>query len=404
MQGISGFSGPEEPIHFGSVGNAGDLVAHREQVGEAATTIMVSEQEQMAAVAEAPYPWILSPSLDLLFACGGMMWATFLAAEQLGWVRDVSTPQGFIMWFLWIIGVHFLSNSHTSFGWHRVATSRFVSQKTKRFLGITGVVCLATAIPLACNVGLTGIAVRVYLLWLIHHYVAQSFGITMIYCLKRGYKMSKLEKDLMRYMFNLLTLTICVKAFTYESYAGRMFFGIPVPFWGPIPEWIFLTVLYTFIGSALAFAAMVVIKFFTQKQLFPLPALFNTLSVIGIFMISQKTTDPTVAIYIASFYHGSQNIVIATACHLKERGLPAGMKNCQIMQQVCSKYTLRYLLAMVAFGILLVVVYPRIIGMFTHREQLAIIAVIVMQGTHHFITEGIIWKLRDPAARKIIVA
>ncbi len=358
-----------------------------------------------AETAKSNYEWILSPPIDLLFACGGMTWLIWFVVEKLGVVRSLDNAPGTVVWVSWIIAVHFFANDHAFLGWHRVATSKYVSPEVRKKLGLFALFLGIMLVPVSFNREWAVVLARIYVLGLIQHFIAQAYGVSMLYCLKRKYIMSKIEKDIMHWMFNLLTLVAITRALTYREFSGCDFFeGLTLPFWGPLPEAVYTAVLYAFIGSVLLFAATVVRKYIRQKLIFPLPALLSTLTIIGLYFVTLSNNEPVVGIIMSGFYHGSQNFVVALACHLKERGLPENVPTSKISCMLLRRYTITYCLCIVAAGVCLAIVLPRLLTLLSAPLQVAIAGVVALQGFHHFTTERVIWRLRQPEVRNIMVA
>ncbi len=357
------------------------------------------------AVATSNYEWILCPPIDILFACGGMTWILWFMMEQLGIMRGLDNAPGAVVWVSWVAAVHLFANDHVFLGWHRVATSKYVSAQARKNLGLLGLFFCIMTIPICLNRDWAILLVKIYMLGLIQHFVAQAYGVSMLYCLKRNYKMSKAESTIMRWMFRLLTISVITRGLTYREYGNTEFFeGLKLPFWGPLPEAVFLTTLYAFIGSILLFAGMVVRKYIREKLVFPLPALLATSSIIGLFYVTLSYKEPMVGLIMTGLYHGSQNFVVALACHLKERGLPDNVPTSKIYCMLFKPYTITYCICIVIGGVLLAVVLPRALTLLSVPLQITLATVFALQGFHHFITESVVWRLRHPEVRKILVA
>ncbi len=357
-----------------------------------------------ATVATANYEWILSPQLDILFACGGMMWIFWIVVDKLGIVSSLDNAPGTVVWLSWLISIHIFSNAHAFLGWHRVATSPYVQPQVRKKLGYFAIFLTAMLFPAVLVPGLAILLAKIYVFWLFQHFVAQAYGVTMLYCLKRKYSMSKREKDIMHWMFRLLTCMIITRALTFEEFSGRELFEAKLPFWGPLPTFVYQLSVFAFIGAVVLFAGMVVRKYVQQKLLFPLPALLVTVSVIALFVLTVSSKEPKLGLIMSGFYHGSQNFVIATACHLKERGLPTNLPTSKISSMLLRPYTITYFCGIVAAGILLFVVLPHALTLLSAPIQICIAAVFALQGFHHFVTEAVVWRMRHPDVRNILIA
>lgn len=357
------------------------------------------------AIPSANYQWILSPQIDILFACGGMTWIFWFIIEKLGVVRSLDNVPGACIWVSWLVAVHLFANDHAFLGWHRVATSAYVKPEVRKRLGyLAGFFCIVL-IPVILNpIWATALA-KIYVILLVQHFAAQAYGVSMLYCIKRRYTMNKVEKEILHWVFNCLTIMVTARALTYREFSGCEFFeGLVLPFWGPLPPLIYQVSLGAFIVSVLLFAGMVVYKFVHQKLLFPLPALMATMTIIGLYFVTLSNHEPMVGIIMSGFYHGSQNFVVALACHLKERGLPDNVPPSKISSMLLTPYTIRYCFFIATAGVLLFVVLPRLLTLLSVPLQITIAGVFALQGFHHFITEGVVWRLRNPEVRNILVA
>ena len=65
--------------------------------------------------------------------------------------------------------------------------------------------------------GLTGVFVYIYLITVFWHYTAQTFGISLIYCYKRGYIMNQMEKDIFRWFMFSMVGFVSVRSFLFQG-------------------------------------------------------------------------------------------------------------------------------------------------------------------------------------------
>ena len=83
----------------------------------------------------------------------------------------------------------------------------------------------------------TGTFVYIYLITVFWHYTAQTFGISLIYCYKRGYIMSNIEKDIFRwFMFSMVGFGRSVRSFCVQRVQPEQFLRCGYSFLGPLAD------------------------------------------------------------------------------------------------------------------------------------------------------------------------
>lgn len=191
---------------------------------------------------KALHPWILSPVLDYLFCCGGMMWLLF-AIEKLG-VDPLNTKNSASVLLAAVIamGSLFITEAHGP----ATLVRAFASKTTPNSVKVATLAWAAILLAIAClamtSVTMVQIFTKITLVWLIQHYTAQTYGIIVIYCIKRNYKLEPLERLLLQWLLRSLMLYVTIRMFTYYDY-GHLdnFLGLDIPFYGPLPIWCLLT-------------------------------------------------------------------------------------------------------------------------------------------------------------------
>lgn len=349
-------------------------------------------------VGSSHFGWILHPAIDLLLVCGGLSWALF-AVHFFVAKPTMSYPMLQILAFVVLIGSHVLSETHT------VATlvrAYGKSQERRRLSLYTewgGLACLAL---LFCGLfvpGCTPIMAKVYLLWVVHHFTAQSYGLALLYCMKRGYKLAPLEKTILQSVFVSTAAFAIMRQLCFKDWSPNGFLAQIIPFWGPLPGWFMYGAICFLTLSMVLCALMISRRFFVSREILPLPAALLMVTTVLMYTFDHSASG-VVWLYIPAFFHGSQYVAISLSQYLKERGLPEGMKPDQIGRLALQSDGIKYFGFLLMGAIVIYVGIPRVLTEFGFDYTHAFATVFCAINLHHFLTDQAIWKLRNPKLRK----
>src|SRR5262249_2291634 len=109
-----------------------------------------------------------------------------------------------------------------------------------------------------------------------------------------------------------------IRQCTYRDWSANGFLGQTVPFWGPLPEWVFYSCGWLLGLSLIVLCYLIVRRAALKGQVMPLPALPILATGFLIFVLNKQSTG-TLWLYVPAFYHGSQYLVISTAYYLNEK-------------------------------------------------------------------------------------
>lgn len=348
----------------------------------------------------APYPWILSPAIDLFFCCGGLLWLVYLS----NLVAKASFPAATApMVLLAIAGSHMLSETHTAATLERLHQSEPTRKALSNFGLIASIICFALAAASLFIPGLAAIFAKIYLIWIVQHFMAQSYGIALIYCYKRNYIMNVWEKRIFKFAIDATIAYGILKQFTYKEWSVDSFIGQSLPFWGPLPEPIFMLADCALKISIAAFVGMIALKFVRERKVFPLPAALLTVTGIAIFTVPKVMTT-SLWVYVPAFYHGCQYLVVSTSYFLKERGLPESVSTSEIGKLLLKPTTLKYFGTLFVVGIFIYGGLPALLQDFGFDFKVAFATIFCVINFHHFLIDAAIWRLRDPRVRKLLIA
>jgi hypothetical protein len=251
--------------------------------------------------------------------------------------------------------------------------------------------------------GLGGAMVYLYLITVFWHYAAQVFGISLIYCYKQGYKFSKVEREIFRWLILSMSAVVGLRLLTYKDYGPTNFYGVLIPFWGPLPEQIFQVTTGMFVALCLAFSAVIVKKLLKEHRMMPWPAVLcvGTLALLG---FSTGMISRLAWFYVPVFFHGSQYLAICLTYYLKEKGLPQGMIPSEIVSMIFTPVAFKYLATVIVVGAFLYIVIPHFFQSLGFNYDLVAGVVLATVNFHHFNTDAAIWRLRDPSCRENLLA
>jgi hypothetical protein len=353
----------------------------------------------------APYPWILSPKIDLLFCCGGLFWVIYLCLALTNFKLDLSTNNAaFWLAATSIIGMHIFGDGHAPATFFRV----YFSKDTRTKLGLPAFLVFLAAVAVGLTVfyvpNAATIALKIILAWGFQHQMAQSYGISLIYCYKRQYYLNKIEKLIMAGMVNATIAFMIVRMFSSPDFNLKALNGFTVPYWGVLPEWSAVVALGALQISVLAFVGMIVSRFIKTKQMFPLPALLTIMTLILLAIIARGAFATIWWAFSTNWFHSCQYLVVTSAFYFKEKGLPENVAFSQISKMLWTWTSFKYFGLLLSVGFTLAYLFPR--WMIDHgvNAGIAFTTVYVASNFYHYITDGFIWKLRDPQVNKLLIS
>ncbi len=349
---------------------------------------------------EANQGWILNPILDYLFVCGGMMWLLF-GVTQLGGTQAGASLNNHLYGTILYWGALIFGDAHGPASMVRVFGSSTTPKKVRQIVTIWAVVLVAVACVSICSRPVAQIFVTVTRLWAVQHYIAQTFGIVLIYCLKRDYKLSSVERFVFQGLMRTLMWLVFIRFFTFPEYGHvKDFMGMELPFYGPLPL-IYADGTAIVFGIFLAvFTVLIGRHLYRTRQFFPLPALF------AIFSVAAVTLSPRNGFYMlgVTFLHGSQYVAITLAYFLRERSLAkTGQIPRNVLPKLVSWWTLGWFGIITALGYVSAITMPLYWIKIGFPDTLVLCTFYGMLSCHHFLTDAFIWRIRDPQVRRLVV-
>ena len=362
------------------------------------------EQRQLkqtqANLAEKPHPWILTPALDYLFCCGGMMWL-LAGIEALGVKPEGQTAASAILAAILFWGTMLIGEAHAPATLFRVFRSH-TTPKVIRSIDLAWAVILIIAAYFGMqSVSFAQVLTKITMIWVIQHYVAQTFGVILIYCMKRQFSLSKLERGLLQWQLRLLMLFVILRMFTIPAF-GHMdkFIGLEVPFWGPLPFWPMYLAGMGFCFCTVGLIGILLWRYARTKEVFPLPAVFTIISVAAL-TLSQRDSFFLLGL---TFYHSSQYLAVTYSYFLKERAKGAGKElKGSLVKEFFKAYSLVYIGGLALIGFMLTTGLPQGIIKNGVSEPLCLTVIWACLNLHHYFSDALIWRIRDKEVRELLL-
>lgn len=349
---------------------------------------------------QKPYPWILHPVLDLALGCGGIVWLLFFFHYYIVMPSGAVPPE---LVAASALGVLIFAETHTASTILVAYRNADVRSQFAFYTKCFSTICLIVAAAGIAIPGVAPVLVKIYLLMVPHHFLAQTFGISMLYCMKRGYKLGKWERASLMLFLRCVTWYAVLRQLTYKEWSTDVFLMQPVPFWGPLPAWICESVQIAMLFSAIVLCGFVIVRTLKTGELLPIPAQLTILTGVSAFVLGPLATG-IFWLYVSAYYHGTQYLMLVMAQRIKEHGLPEGMSTHKIARQLFSGLTLKFVIYLGLLSFTIYTAVPNILKFAGIEFATAIAALFTSIQFFHIITDGAIWKLRDPKVRAELVS
>lgn len=351
-------------------------------------------------------PWILNPVADTLFGFGGIVWLFF------GFHYFVlnGTLQGSYAEALLLIsasGALIFAETHTITTILTVYKNKDSRSKFSLYTKWLALVCIVLAVGGTFISGSASVLIKIYLLMVPHHFMSQSYGIALLYCMKRGYKISKWDKLILLIFVQSTAWYAVIRELTYRDWSGETFLLTKVPFWGPLPPLFCSLSEVILYASCASLIILIIYNALKHDKIFPIPAQLTLLTGATAFTLGPYATG-IYWLYVSAFFHGTQYLMIVTAKHIKEsnkdKTIPAKEMTSHFLKGPALQFLGLALLVSLSIYILLPKL-PHLLNFhFVGIKQFEFAAIIfATMNFFHIITDGAIWKLKDQKTRASLV-
>jgi hypothetical protein len=386
-------------------------VSYQEPKSAAQATGLAEPTSAQGASATAqalgPYPWILSPTVDLLFACGGAFWLLYLglALTDYGFSYNGNTA-AMAFFGISVLGLHIFGDGHQPATLFRVYGSKVTRDSIGKPVAVIILISLLAGLSALFVPWTTSFLIKFVLAWGFQHQLAQSYGIALIYCYKRKYYLNAVEKKIMLGMVHATMIYLILRMFAIKDFGTfKLMNFYDVPFSSFVPEWMCMVSLVALLISVALFIGMVARKYMREKRIMPLPAVLTIMTLTALPLISGNRFALLYYSFSQWFFHSSQYLVVTSAFYFKEKGLPEGVSFHEIGKLLLSKTSFAYFGLILTTGFLVAFQLPTWMTQSGIAERaLCFISIWIFLNIQHFWTDAFIWKLRDPVIQKLLVS
>lgn len=316
--------------------------------------------------------WLLGPVVDSLLCCGGALWLVFVIDRLCN--HFVSQTAGkHAADILMITGALMLVETHFGVTYLRAwsekkSHSSWLFWETLPWLMV--LILVAIAFPT-----ITTFLCKIYLLVVVAHYAMQTYTLTRIYLSRANYPLDRFGTLCLFTLINGLGVYAIVAQLIDPSLNLKEFLGLAMPFWGPIPLWIFQSCLILLMLAASGFCFAIARNLVTHKKFLPYPVVFLLASFAGLFAVSGSQSQ-MLWLYVPAFLHGGQSLVAAVAW-MREQHVR----------------TVSRLLAAWVVGVLIVYAVPLLLVACGFDRLLSYAAVITIFSFHHFLGDALFFRV-----------
>lgn len=327
--------------------------------------------------------YLISPLADWLLLGGGSILVYFLCLLAPASLESFATAWGGVL-------ICTISYPHFSATLHRL----YRKPQTASLYPVAAYILPWVAVAfvfgsLAQPQTVAPALIKLYSLWSPFHYSGQNLGIALIYAHRAGRKVSRAERWGLAAMFYTFFLLITSRQ---EVKRGmNTFSGIAYPTFG-IPSWFPWVALAFAIVAAAVFGFLMIRRTFVGKS--PMPAIFYLpiLCQLLWFVLSRQNST---YLGLIAYFHGLQYLPFAWFMHLKTS--ESSTEDERWAQT--AKWGAENLVG----GAVLFMLIPFFVSTFGYSFQFAQTVVGAAVNVHHFLVDGIIWKLRRPAVQKPLI-
>lgn len=223
--------------------------------------------------------------------------------------------------------------------------------------------------------------IKLFMIWSPYHFSAQTLGITLLYARRTGWSISPAQRfGLACFIFGTYFFSTLKAETSLQnlSYYGIQYPGLGLPEWTP---WIAQTVMWFGLGLFLVKSGR---RLVSIPWILLVPAFAQYIWFVG-------GGNVPAFYYFVPLFHSLQYLLIAWAIHLRER-----LDEQSGSWRYVGIESLRWFALNFIGGAALFWAFPRIVKGFGVELAFATGVVIAGVQIHHFIVDGVIWKLRNP--------
>lgn len=358
-------------------------------------------------VSDAPAKvWFFNAPVDLFVCCGGLLWMVVAIHSLVSFPSHrepmLFSPESSLgekaLFYLLYTGGFLVTYPHNLASVVRVYGSK-ASFKKYQLCGImVPALTAALLVGAAVQPSLIPWYVRVTVIWNVQHWVAQCYGLGLLYCSRASFSLSKVEKNLLWTSCQVLILWAAVKVLAFPETQAASFCGVPITPIAFVSADFFQWTEQLCLGTWGAIAAVLTYGWAKSKRIPPLAmvALFAT-----IFRITMMSYTGNVDLWLFGLplFHALQYLVLTSRYHAKEQGIVESPEIPHWKAMLASNKMRTYYGGLVASGAALYLGLPLLLRGVGLPIESATALTFLLLNFQHILTDAFIWRLRDPAVR-----
>lgn len=353
-------------------------------------------------IAQSPVPdqsestasskWFVNAPCDYMLVCGGIAWLLFGIHFFILGGTGSGTMAGTLITAS-ALGSLFLSEGHTAATLVRTYSKpelqkQFPLQTKWLPLSLIVMAAIGAAIPTFAHV-----LVKLYLLTVAHHVMAQAYGIARLYCIRHDYQLDKFQLLTLRMVIHGTVAFATLRQLTYKDWSGTTILGLEIPFWGPLPEPCFQFSQGYLLLSVLLFVGSIMKEAYVSGRTFPLPALITVGTGIAAFTMGQSATG-IYWLYVSAFFHATQYLMVVIYSHWNENGLKNEALSKKLATLTSNSSTSRMLGTVLLVSVFMYIGIPRILQHFGCDFTVTAASIFACINLHHVVMDRVLWRLR----------
>lgn len=343
--------------------------------------------------------WILNPILDILFCCGGLVWILYFAQDIL--LASINPQLTESTALLAIAGSHLFGEAHICATLFRIYGSREMRNNFKLCTIWQPLVGLLLCIAGLFFPPVTAAMLKVYLLWVFQHFTGQAYGLILLYCFKHNYQIGNYEKKLLSFLLNCTAAVAITRQLALDDWAIINYLGLDLPNWGRLPLPIYQLSVILLQAAVCLFIIQICKRAFLERSCFPLPSLLILFTVVLTFTANVDVSSK-LWLYLPAFFHASQYLAITATQYFKEQNF-TGANSSSSWKLLIGPAGLQRYSHLLLSAVALYVGIPTILSFCGFSKELAFASIFCVVNLHHFMTDMVIWKMRNPRTRKALV-
>ena len=300
--------------------------------------------------------WIVSPRVDALLVCGGLLLFVFVAhvfyaAFSGAYIQAsaLALMAGTIMFTDTHFGASFLRASGRQSKW-----------KSHYLAPLIGVAVISAT--LASSMTFVTLALRFYLSIVVYHYAHQTLSLLRKYCERNDYVLPGLQGKLVPLLVYSMVSHAVLVQFSDRS-PSFQFLGLTMPQFDMAPDWLTSASYYLIAIVTAAVCFVIAYKGARESKPCPAPILFLLVVTASMFIMSGDLSR-VLWLYVPIFLHGAQTVAESIAACRESDGAVSVKKTVSLLVPsmllgMAAMFGLPFVL--IGFGIQPLLAYPAIV-------------------------------------------